>query len=113
MFKDFKNLFYRHGLVKNKEHKAWEFQVSWASVIYFNLLFKLDYTDFPRYPRFHIDILGLFYFEVSNTTERDHAGFTFSISLLGLSIEYHRYDTRHWDHNNDKWIEYDKDKNKA
>ena len=38
---------------------------------------------------------------------RDHAGFRFELGLLGYEVEFHMYDTRHWDNENNTWMEYE------
>lgn len=48
----------------------------------------------------------LFTFSVSYTFKRDHAGFEFTIGLLGLVINFTRYDTRHWNDEENKFYEY-------
>ena len=37
----------------------------------------------------------------------DHAGARALIGLFGFGIELHFYDTRHWDYDNNKWVDYD------
>lgn len=38
----------------------------------------------------------------------DHAGLMFEFGLLGFSIEFNFYDTRHWDYDNNCWKKYGK-----
>ena len=37
------------------------------------------------------------------TIRTDHAGFGLDIALLGWSVEFRFYDSRHWDHTNNCW----------
>jgi hypothetical protein len=41
------------------------------------------------------------------TTNRHHAGFRFSVGLLGFAFEIHLYDGRHWDSKFDRYIDDD------
>ena len=43
----------------------------------------------------------LFKFNAKWTRKRDHAGFNFEICILGYSLLFYTYDTRHWDDEND------------
>jgi hypothetical protein len=45
-------------------------------------------------------------FEFSVTSKADHAGFRFTLGLLGYSISATIYDTRHWDRDSDSWEIY-------
>ena len=45
------------------------------------------------------------------TTKGDHAGLQIMIGLLGYAIEYHVYDTRHWDYENNTWEVYEENGN--
>lgn len=47
----------------------------------------------------------LFDFQWSRKT--DHAGISFSIGLLGAYVSVQFYDTRHWDHDNERWESYE------
>ena len=72
-------LWFKHGTLT--KHKAWEF-CGYATHhiidFYFNLTFK-----------------------------GDHAGLQSQFGLLGYSIEFSIYDTRHWDYDTDTWEKYD------
>ena len=37
------------------------------------------------------------------TIQRDHAGVTIELGLLGYSVSLNIYDRRHWDHVNNYW----------
>jgi hypothetical protein len=50
------------------------------------------------------DIIGI---GMEWTRKTDHAGFEIRIALLGLHIDFNVYDGRHWDHLNDRWVNYD------
>jgi|ERR1035437_7331263 hypothetical protein len=43
--------------------------------------------------------------------EKDHAGWSFEMGLLGGMFALSYYDTRHWDHENNCWEKYDKEEN--
>lgn len=42
-------------------------------------------------------------FTISYTMRQDHAGFETFIGLLGWSVEFRFYDSRHWDYENICW----------
>jgi hypothetical protein len=44
--------------------------------------------------------------EVRWTHRQDHAGFEFSIGILGYGIAFRIHDTRHWNHTTNGWEEY-------
>jgi hypothetical protein len=44
-------------------------------------------------------------FDTRLTFKGDHAGFRIMIGLFGYAAEFHVYDTRHWDGENDKWVD--------
>jgi hypothetical protein len=48
----------------------------------------------------------LFDAEVLWNRQTDHAGFEFTIGLLGYGVSFRIYDTRHWDSYNNCWEEY-------
>lgn len=60
----------------------------------------------------HIDIgfyrhTGLLLdFSLSWTHRQDHAGFVFSIGLLGFYGDIHVFDERHWDSENNSWVNH-------
>lgn len=37
----------------------------------------------------------------------DHAGLRTMLGLFGYSVEFHLYDTRHWDFETNTWVKYD------
>lgn len=41
------------------------------------------------------------------TVRHDHAGFLIRVGIFGWEVEYHLYDTRHWDDDNSSWGQYD------
>lgn len=79
---NFQNLFCRSGLIS--KHKAWEFEVT----------------------RYSYDVAKI-YFEWS--ARCDHAGPKAEISLLGYSVSFQIYDTRHWNYDNNCWEVYPED----
>jgi len=40
---------------------------------------------------------------VNYTVKQDHAGFNFTIGLLGYDLAFTIYDTRHWNYNLNTW----------
>ncbi len=46
-------------------------------------------------------------FEFRLTFRQDHAGISLELGLLGRNICAQIYDTRHWNHNENKWKNYD------
>jgi len=49
---------------------------------------------------------ALFDFDTSYSIREDHAGFEFSLGILGYGIHFHFYDTRHWDYESESWQVY-------
>jgi hypothetical protein len=49
----------------------------------------------------HSSILG-FSFTLAPVA-RDHAGILFNFDLLGYTVDFNWYDSRHWDYKNDCW----------
>lgn len=52
---------------------------------------------------FIINLFNLFNLQICKTKKTDHAGFWFELSIFGLNFTYRKYDTRHWDWENDTW----------
>ncbi len=44
-------------------------------------------------------------FKFSFTSRQDHAGPEIELGLLGLNFHAMVYDKRHWDHDNNCWVE--------
>jgi hypothetical protein len=42
---------------------------------------------------------------INITHGRDHAGFMIELGLLGYTVCFNIYDTRHWDYTNNRWEE--------
>jgi hypothetical protein len=65
--------------------------------------FKLFYDDY--YIKLGLGIFGDYFFNFSMYWNRkmDHAGFTFELTLFGLTFNKKIYDCRHWDFINDDW----------
>lgn len=49
----------------------------------------------------YLDAFAIFGFHTNLSRKCDHAGFHFSVVLLGLNLIFDFYDTRHWDDEND------------
>ena len=49
------------------------------------------------------EIIG---FEFSYTMRQSHAGLSLELALLGYSISFQIYDTRHWDYTANTWEVY-------
>ena len=45
--------------------------------------------------------------EFNLSTHTDHAGLRLMLGLFGYEVEFHLYDTRHWDHEKKEWCSYD------
>jgi hypothetical protein len=52
------------------------------------------------------NVLGL---SVVITTKCDHPGLRAVISLFGYDASFHFYDGRHWDYENDCYVDYEKE----
>lgn len=75
----FKNLGSLHG--KISKHKAWELEHTFYDGMLLDLNLKF-------------------------TTKGDHAGLNIELGLLGYSIHFTVYDTRHWDYEKNTWVKY-------
>ncbi len=45
------------------------------------------------------------------TTRQDHAGVNLELGLLGYTVSFQYYDTRHWDNEKNQWCVYGKENN--
>ena len=75
----FRNLGCLHGNITR--HKAWELEYTF----YAGTLIDLD---------------------VSFGIREDHAGFECIVGLLGYTVRFHIYDTRHWDYETNNWVHH-------
>jgi hypothetical protein len=75
----FKNLGCISGLLF--DHKAWELEHTYYSPLLLDA-------------------------ELEWKVRTDHAGFGFSIGLLGYGVAFRIYDTRHWNEDLNRWEEY-------
>lgn len=41
--------------------------------------------------------------DISYTIKQDHAGLNVWLGLIGYSVNFHIYDNRHWDYDNNQW----------
>ena len=71
----FDNLWNRSGLIT--AHKAWEIEL--------------------------LQTRTMIGFELSFTQRQSHAGLTVELAVLGRSVCFTIYDTRHWNHKNGAW----------
>ena len=71
----FDNLWNRSGLITT--HKAWEIEL--------------------------LQTRTMIGFEFSVTQRQSHAGLTLELALLGRSVCFTIYDTRHWNHETGAW----------
>jgi hypothetical protein len=71
----FANLFNRHGRISDR--KAWELNVFRTNTVF---------------------LMSLMF-----TVRGDHAGLRLQFGLFGFEMEFHFYDSRHWDYRNQKW----------
>lgn len=75
----FDNLWNRSGLITT--HKAWEVEL--------------------------LQTRTMIGFELSFTQRQSHAGLTVELAVLGRSVCFTIYDTRHWNHETGTWEVYD------
>ena len=71
----FDNLWNKSGLITN--HTAWEVEL--------------------------LQTRTLIGFEFSLTRRQSHAGLTVELAVLGRSVSFRIYDTRHWNHKTGAW----------
>ena len=89
-------------------NKAKEVQLNWYLDLLPKVNFEIDLNKFDsNVYNFVIGLFNLFYFQICKTEKTDHAGFWFNISILGLDFTYRKYDTRHWNYDNDTWEVYE------
>lgn len=79
-WKRFENLFVKFGNTPWK-HKHWEVQI-----------LKND---------------NLIRVEFEFTIKQDHAGINLELGLFGYEIHFTFYDNRHWNHEQERWENYD------
>jgi len=63
-----------------------------------------------RYTAWEAELLQtsqLIGFEFSYTRRQSHAGLTVELAVLGRSLSFMIYDTRHWDYKTSTWEKYD------
>lgn len=74
--------------------------VNWSKLVRKNkaIEFEVIYTDYE-----------LLKGEFELSFNKDHAGLDLKLGLLGYSIEFTLYDTRHWDEEKGAWKNYDND----
>ncbi len=97
-----KNLFYKNW--KSGLNKVSEIQIFYLFNINLILQFNVELTSFD------INLFRVIRIELCKNAECDHAGLYFELNLFGLEILYSRYDTRHWDHENNKFEEIGSEK---
>jgi hypothetical protein len=59
-----------------------------------------------RYKAWEAELLQtnqLIGFEFSLTRQQSHAGLTVALAVLGYSLSFMIYDTRHWDYEKNQW----------
>jgi len=87
---------------KPLNNKVKEFQI----MLYFCPQLILEfYVNIKEGDLISIDLFNLIKLDILNTKEIDHAGFSICLMLFGLEIAFSKYDTRHWDYDNNKWEE--------
>lgn len=88
-------------------NKAKEIQLNLYLYLKPEINFKLDLSQYDtNIFNFFIDLFGLFNFQICKNKETDHAGFWFNLSIFGLDFTYRKYDTRHWNYENETWEIY-------
>lgn len=80
--KDYKNLFLKHGRLTKNKH--WELE---------------SHKDQQRIVSFELSL---------SFRNKDHAGLEIGLGICGVDIAFRIYDTRHWDYENNQWIDIDK-----
>ena len=77
-----------------------DFKNLWSesSVVSQNKVLEIEATKYSRE-------LAHFTFQLSFC--QDHAGLVFGFGLLGYSIRFNLYDTRHWDYEKNAWCVYE------
>lgn len=55
----------------------------------------------------YFDAFGIIGFHINLSRRCDHAGFHFSVIILGLQLMFELYDIRHWDDENDSPMKID------
>ena len=47
-------------------------------------------------------------FQIVKTSKTDHAGLSIKLDLIFTGFAFQIYDQRHWDEENNKWYDYNK-----
>jgi hypothetical protein len=77
--------------------------------LYLRAKIEFDIELSPSEDTYHLyfNLFNLFELNIIKNDKTDHAGFHFSLNILGLNFDYNHYDIRHWNYDNDDWEKYD------
>lgn len=82
--------------ISNPWSDRWE--ILWGK---FNSISRYKAWEFNVYETHDIIEVDFHY-----TVKGDHAGLHLMLGLVGYAVEFHIYDTRHWDYENNTWEIY-------
>lgn len=85
---------------KNFMNKSFQVSWFWNPKLEFDIHFDFV-KSFGSIFDIRINLFGLFDLYTYKDEEVDHAGFSFTLNILGLDFEYTNRDIRHWDYDND------------
>ena len=66
-----------------------------------HFVFEQEFHIYNNSINLYFDVFAIFGFHTNLSRKCDHAGFHFSVVILGLNLIFDFYDTRHWDDEND------------
>ena len=66
-----------------------------------HFVFEQEFHIYNNSINLYLDAFAIFGFHINQSRKCDHAGFHFSVVILGLNLIFDFYDTRHWDDEND------------
>jgi hypothetical protein len=95
-----KNLFYKNYEVN--EIKFGEIQIYYQFYFAFMLNFNIELNNDK--PLFNLNFFNILSIDLCKTINCDHAGIFLEINILGLNILWSEYDTRHYDHDKEEFI---------
>ena len=66
-----------------------------------HFVFEQEFHIYNNSINLYLDVFAIFGFHTNLSRKCDHAGFHFSVVILGLNLIFDFYDIRHWDDEND------------
>ena len=66
-----------------------------------HFVFEQEFHIYNNSINLYFDAFGVMGFHINLSRRCDHAGFHFSVIILGLRLMFELYDIRHWDDEND------------